>query len=82
LAEDFAARVSAYTGLKPTGGIPEIESIDRPRWIEANIATMQPLLDPMTKRLGNGSGPLGPALRSTTQLLLGAQIGALTGVLS
>ncbi|MGH2880327.1 MAG: zinc-dependent metalloprotease [Solirubrobacteraceae bacterium] len=82
LAEDFATRVSAYTGLKPSGGIPEIESIDRPRWIEANIATMQPLLDPMTKRLGGGSGPLGPALRSTTQLLLGAQVGALTGVLS
>jgi coenzyme F420 biosynthesis associated uncharacterized protein len=82
LAEDFAARVSAYTGLMPSGGIPEIESIDRPRWIEANIATMQPLLDPMTKRLGSGSGPLGPALRSTTQLLLGAQVGALTGVLS
>jgi coenzyme F420 biosynthesis associated uncharacterized protein len=82
LAEDFAARVSAYTGLPLSSGIPEIESIDRPRWIEANIATMQPLLDPMTKRLGNGSGPLGPALRSTTQLLLGAQVGALTGVLS
>jgi coenzyme F420 biosynthesis associated uncharacterized protein len=82
LAEDFAARVSAYTGLKPSSGIPEIESIDRSRWIEANIATMQPLLDPMTRRLGGGSGPLAPALRSTTQLLLGAQVGALTGVLS
>jgi coenzyme F420 biosynthesis associated uncharacterized protein len=82
LAEDFAARVSTYTGLPLSQGIPEIESIDRPRWIEANIATMQPLLDPMTKRLGNSSGPLGPALRSTTQLLLGAQVGALTGVLS
>jgi coenzyme F420 biosynthesis associated uncharacterized protein len=82
LAEDFAARVSTYTGLELSVGIPEIESIDRPRWIEANIATMQPLLDPMTKRLGGGSGPLAPALRSTTQLLLGAQVGALTGVLS
>ncbi|HEX3692237.1 MAG TPA: zinc-dependent metalloprotease [Solirubrobacteraceae bacterium] len=82
LAEDFAARVSAYTGLAPGGGIPKIESIDRAGWIEANIATMRPLLDPFTKRLGKGSGPLAPALRSTTQLLLGAQIGALTGVLS
>jgi coenzyme F420 biosynthesis associated uncharacterized protein len=82
LAEDFAARVSAYTGLPLTGGIPAIESIDRPRWIEANIATMQPLLDPLTQRLGKGSGPLAPALRSTTQLLLGAQVGAVTGVLS
>ncbi len=81
LAEDFAARVSAYTGLVP-GGIPAIESIDRPGWIEANIATMRPLLDPLTGRLGKGNGPLAPALRSTTQLLLGAQVGAVTGVLS
>lgn len=82
LAEDFAARVSAYTGLRPSGGIPSIESIDRPRWIEANIATMRPLLDPLSRRLGKGTGPLAPALRSTTQLLLGAQVGVLTGVLS
>jgi coenzyme F420 biosynthesis associated uncharacterized protein len=82
LAEDFATRVSAYTGLPLDEQIPEIESIDRPRWIEANIATMRPLLDPLTQRLGKGSGPLAPALRSTTQLLLGAQVGAVTGVLS
>ncbi len=82
LAEDFAARVSAYAGLPLRGGIPAVESIDRPRWIEANIATMRPLLDPLTKRLGKGTGPLAPALRSTTQLLLGVQVGALTGVLS
>jgi coenzyme F420 biosynthesis associated uncharacterized protein len=82
LAEDFATRVSAYTGLVPNGGIPAIESIDRSRWIEANIATMRPLLDPLTQRLGRGSGPLAPALRSTTQLLLGVQVGAVTGVLS
>jgi coenzyme F420 biosynthesis associated uncharacterized protein len=82
LAEDFAARVSAYTGLPLDIGIPAIESIDRSRWIEANIATMRPLLDPLTTRLGRGSGPLAPALRSTTQLLLGAQVGAVTGVLS
>ncbi|HEX5309564.1 MAG TPA: zinc-dependent metalloprotease [Solirubrobacteraceae bacterium] len=82
LAEDFAARVSAYTALPLNGGIPKIESIDRPRWIEANIATMRPLLDPLTRRVGKGSGPLAPALRSTTQLLLGVQVGAVTGMLS
>ncbi len=82
LAEDFAERVSAYTGLALGGGLPEIESIDRSRWIEANIATMRPLLEPLTERLGRGSGPLAPAMRSTTQLLLGAQVGAVTGMLS
>jgi coenzyme F420 biosynthesis associated uncharacterized protein len=82
LAEGFAERVSAYTGLTPSEPLPLIESIDRPRWIEANIATMRPLLDPLTEKLGQSSGPLGPAIRSTTQLLLGAQVGAVTGMLS
>jgi coenzyme F420 biosynthesis associated uncharacterized protein len=82
LAEKFAARVSAYTGLTLDEPLPIIESIDRPRWIEANIATMRPLLDPLTERLGKGSGPLAPAMRSITQLLLGAQVGAVTGMLS
>jgi coenzyme F420 biosynthesis associated uncharacterized protein len=82
LAEGFAERVSAYTGLTPAESLPQIESVDRKRWIEANIATMRPLLDPLTERAGRSSGPLGPALRSITQLLLGVQVGAVTGMLS
>ena len=82
LAVGFAARVSAYTGLHPTEPLPPIEAIDRKHWIEANIATMRPLLDPLTERAGKSSGPLGPALRSITQLLLGVQVGAVTGMLS
>ncbi|HEY2632758.1 MAG TPA: zinc-dependent metalloprotease [Solirubrobacteraceae bacterium] len=82
LAEEFAERVSAYTGLTPGGELPTIESIDRPVWIEANIATMRPLLEPLTDRVRHGSGPLAPAMRSITQLLLGAQVGAVTGLLS
>ncbi|HEY5192353.1 MAG TPA: zinc-dependent metalloprotease [Solirubrobacteraceae bacterium] len=82
LAEQFAKRVGDYTGLKPPEHLPTLELIDRPRWIEANLATMRPLLDPLTKRLGSGTGPLAPAMRSITQLLLGAQMGAITGILS
>jgi coenzyme F420 biosynthesis associated uncharacterized protein len=82
LAEGFAARVSAYTGLALNEPLPVIESIDRPAWIEANIATMRPLLDPLTGRIGKSTGPFGPALRSITQLLLGVQVGAVTGMLS
>lgn len=82
LAEQFAARVSAYTGLQPPERLPVLELVDRPAWIEANIATMRPLLEPLSERLGNGSGPLAPAMRSITQLLLGAQMGAVTGMLS
>jgi coenzyme F420 biosynthesis associated uncharacterized protein len=82
LVERFAARVSAYTGLEPSEGLPELELVDRATWIEANIATMRPLLSPLSDRLGQGSGPLGPAMRSITQLLLGVQMGAVTGMLS
>lgn len=82
LVERFAARVSAYTGLEPSEGLPALELVDRPAWIEANIATMRPLLAPLSDRLGQGSGPLGPAMRSITQLLLGVQMGAVTGMLS
>ncbi|HWX87382.1 MAG TPA: zinc-dependent metalloprotease [Solirubrobacteraceae bacterium] len=82
LAEGWAERVGAYSGLAPSEPLPPIESVDRKRWIEANIATMRPLLDPLTERVGKSSGPLGPAMRSITQLLLGAQVGAVTGMLS
>jgi coenzyme F420 biosynthesis associated uncharacterized protein len=82
LLERFAARVSAYTGLELRERLPTLELVDRPAWIEANITTMRPLLEPLSERLGGGSGPLAPAMRSITQLLLGAQMGAVTGMLS
>jgi coenzyme F420 biosynthesis associated uncharacterized protein len=82
LAEEFASRVSAYSGLELSQSIPTLELVDRPRWIEANIAAMRPLLDPITERLGRGAGPFAPATRSITQLLLGLQVGAVTGMLS
>lgn len=82
LVEEFAARVSAYTGLHVSEPLPPLELVDRPRWIEANIATMRPLLEPLTARLGDGSGPFAAATRSVAALLLGAQVGAVTGMLS
>ncbi len=82
LAEDFAARVCAYTGLELKDPLPQVELIDRRGWIEANIATMRPLLDPVSSRLGNGTGPLAGAMRSISGSLLGAQVGAVTGILS
>jgi coenzyme F420 biosynthesis associated uncharacterized protein len=82
LAERFAEQVAAYSGLDPSGALPAIELVDRPRWIEANIATMRPMLAPLGNRLGQGSGPMAAAMRSFTAMLLGAQIGAVTGMLS
>jgi uncharacterized protein (DUF2342 family) len=91
LATDFAKRVSDYTGLALPAKLPPLEVVDRPAWIAANLKTMRPLLEPLTEQLGGSgnssrsggiidlvSGPL----RSASGFLLGAQVGALTGVLA
>jgi coenzyme F420 biosynthesis associated uncharacterized protein len=92
LARDFALRISDYTGLPLPAELPPLEVIDRPAWIAANLKTMRPLLDPLTARIGDGDGGSGGGggitgllsapLRSASGFLLGAQVGALTGVLS
>jgi coenzyme F420 biosynthesis associated uncharacterized protein len=93
-AHDFAARVSAYTGLKLVPAqLPPLEVVDRPAWIAANLRTMKPLLDPLTARFGNSgddgngsggglTGIVSGPLRAASGLLFGVQVGALTGVLS
>jgi uncharacterized protein (DUF2342 family) len=88
LAHDFAERVSNYTGLMLPAQLPALEVVDRPAWIAANLKTMKPLLDPLTARMGGeGSsdgitGMVSGPLRAASGFLLGAQVGALTGVLS
>jgi uncharacterized protein (DUF2342 family) len=96
LAYDFARKVSAYSGLELHGELPPLETVDRSEWIAANLKTMRPLLAPLTERLDKDSekgsstgglfaGPLRAAagsLRSASGLMLGAQVGALTGMLS
>ena len=82
LAYDFARRVSAYSGLELPAELPALEAVDRPAWIAANLKSMRPLLGPLTERMSDGTGPLSGPLRSASGFLLGAQVGALTGVLS
>jgi coenzyme F420 biosynthesis associated uncharacterized protein len=91
LAADFAARVGAYSGLRPQAPLPVLEAIDRPAWIAANLRTMRPLMERMAARLDDGARQrrprgwmlgLPPAVQAGAGLLLGAQVGALTGILS
>jgi coenzyme F420 biosynthesis associated uncharacterized protein len=82
LAYDFARRVSAYSGLALAAELPPVETVDRAGWIAANLRSMRPVLGGLTERIGSGTGPLAGPLRSASGLLLGAQVGALTGVLS
>ncbi|HEX4484545.1 MAG TPA: zinc-dependent metalloprotease, partial [Solirubrobacteraceae bacterium] len=81
-AHEFARRVSEYSGLPLSGELPPLEAVDRGAWIAANLRTMRPLLGGLSQRIGDGTGPLAGPLRSASGLLMGAQVGALTGVLS
>jgi coenzyme F420 biosynthesis associated uncharacterized protein len=78
----LAEEISGYTGLRPQQDIPALEMVDRPRWIAANLATMRPMLEPLSERLGGGLGPLSGLARSFSGALIGVQVGALTGMLS
>ncbi len=82
LVREFAGRVGAYSGLSSSGELPALELVDRPGWIAANLETMRPLLAPITEPMQSGGGPLAGPLRSASGLLLGVQVGALTGMLS
>ncbi len=81
-AHEFAARVASYSLLEPREELPALELVDRPAWIAANLHTMRPMLAPLTDRLGDEHGMLAGPLRSVSGLMLGAQVGALTGMLS
>jgi len=82
LAHEFADRVSSYSGLPSPSSLPPLELVDRSAWIAANLRTMRPLLGRLTQRMDESSGPLAGPLRAASGLLMGAQVGALTGVLS
>jgi coenzyme F420 biosynthesis associated uncharacterized protein len=81
LALDYARRVSAYSGLRVRDELPVIETVDRPSWIAANLQSMRPLLAPVAERTVPG-GAFGVPLRAASGLMLGAQVGVLTGLLS
>jgi putative hydrolase len=81
-AYEFARRVSDYSGLGEPSALPPLEAVDRATWIAANLRTMRPVLGGLSERIGDGTGPLASPLRMASGFLLGAQVGALTGVLS
>ncbi len=82
LVREFAGRVGSYSGLSSSTELPALELVDRPGWIAANLKTMRPLLAPITEPMDAGKGLFAGPLRSVSGLLLGVQVGALTGMLS
>lgn len=55
--------------------------VDRPRWIEANLATFQVLMDPVTARLEK-DGPRSALTRAVGSRVSGAEVGGLVALLS
>jgi coenzyme F420 biosynthesis associated uncharacterized protein len=82
LAADAQTRVIAYTQLSPMSELPAPEMVSRPQWIEANLASMRPVLDRVGARVGGGMGLLGRPTRAVTRALFSAQVGGLTGFLA
>lgn len=95
--EDRAAqaedRVEAETGLRSASGRPQIQLIDRPTWIRANIASFQrlfqPLFDTWQERTeqkaaaaGKPAKPLNGVALSATRQFAGAEVGLLLGWMS
>lgn len=87
LASDFdeltaraEAQVAEATGLHSLAGPARARVDDRAAWIQANIASFQRLLRPVTHRLDEkvGTGILAPVARRAA----GAEVGALLGWMS
>jgi coenzyme F420 biosynthesis associated uncharacterized protein len=69
--------VSAYTGLAAER-LPVPEAVDRPGWIDANLASLETVLEPAARRLAGGLGPVGFVAGS----VLGLEAGAVSGFLA
>jgi coenzyme F420 biosynthesis associated uncharacterized protein len=74
--------VTAYTRLSPDAPLPRAEAVSRPEWIQANLDSMQGLLDPVTDRLTEKLGPLRGPLQTAAGYLLAAEVGVVVGYLS
>jgi coenzyme F420 biosynthesis associated uncharacterized protein len=86
LRQDFDAAtrqaaelVAEYTGLRG-GGPPVAAVLDRAAWVDANVASMQRLLEPLTERLGAklARGPFAGVGRR----IAGTEVGVLLGFLA
>jgi coenzyme F420 biosynthesis associated uncharacterized protein len=82
LAEESGRRVIAYTGLTPSGSLPEPEGISRRDWVASNVASMRALLDPVLDRAGAGLGPLRPAVQIGVGVVLTTEVGMVLGYLA
>ena len=81
-AEESERLVSAYTGLKPVSPIPAPEAVDRDQWIDANLAGMEGLLEPVLERVSGGGGVLNGMVGAVGGSVLAVEGGAISGFLA
>jgi putative hydrolase len=88
-------RVAEFTGLEPPSDVPNVETVRRSRWVEANIEGLRAVLEPAAAKIGEAviraqreAMPEAAEARGMTQLLgqlspllLGAQVGSVLGTL-
>jgi len=71
--------VSAYTGLVPAQPVPTAEAVERGGWIDANLKSLEAVLEPTVNRLGGKLGPLGMLAGGVMAVEAGAVSGFLAG---
>src|SRR5580658_8392079 len=82
LAEEL---VAAETGLRSLVGPARARVADRAQWVEANVASFQRLLRPVTDKLAarlDGSGRWSPMPAKVSHHLAGTEMGLLLGWMS
>ena len=74
--------VSAYTGLTPSSPLPVPEAVGRDGWIDANLRSLQGVLDPAAERVSAKLGPLAGPMGMAAGGLLAIEAGAISGFLA
>lgn len=87
-------QVASFTGLEPPGDVVQIRAVRRAEWVTANAASLEGLLEPAARRMGEALeramreqlptevGAMGTLLAQLGPLLQGTQVGQVLGVLA
>jgi coenzyme F420 biosynthesis associated uncharacterized protein len=71
--------VSEYTGLVPAQPVPVAEAVSRAGWIDANLKSLETVLEPAVARMGGRLGPFGTVMGGVMAVEAGAVSGFLAG---
>ncbi len=84
-ARGSVGAVSDYTGLEPRRRSPSPELLDRPEWIQANVASLRSMLATVEDQIAGSLGlpdPLGSGLRRAAGMAVGVEVGVASGFLA